>query len=128
MTLRFVNQSGASFPVLPSVLPRCAVALLVFPFLFSPAVRADDDPAARISGIDQSAFQDSIAAHDDFYLHVNGSWLDKTEIPADQSEYGIFTLLRDQSQEALRKLVEEAAAKSDNPPGSDDQKVGDLYK
>jgi putative endopeptidase len=93
-------------------------------------VSADSSAASDrlLSGIDQEGFDRSVPAHQDFYLHVNGTWLQKTEIPADQSDYGIFTYLRDESQAALRKLVEEAAARTEKTPGSDDQKVGDLYQ
>ncbi|MBB4639046.1 M13 family metallopeptidase [Longimicrobium terrae] len=78
-------------------------------------------------GIDTTGFDRSVRPQDDFYSFVNGSWLKRTEIPADRSTYGTFILLRDQAQASLRTLVEEAASKQ-NAPGSDEQKVGDLYK
>ncbi|HEX8393231.1 MAG TPA: M13 family metallopeptidase [Longimicrobium sp.] len=77
-------------------------------------------------GIDTTGFDRSVRPQDDFYSFVNGSWLRRTEIPADRSTYGTFILLRDQAQASLRTLVEEAAAGT-HPAGSDEQKVGDLY-
>ena len=83
------------------------------------------DPAQKsgISGIDQSLFSDSVSAGENFYLHANQKWLDATEIPADKSNYGIFTLLDDMTRAQVRELIEQAAA-SDSSPGSAAQKVG----
>ncbi|HHJ52757.1 MAG TPA: peptidase M13, partial [Caldithrix abyssi] len=78
------------------------------------------------SGIDKSNFDLSVRPQDDFYRYVNGTWLKKTEIPADKSDYGAFTQLYDESRKALREIIEEAA-RSKNEPGSDRQKVGDFY-
>ena len=47
-------------------------------------------------------------AQDDLFRHVNGSWLAKTEIPADKSSYGAFDILFDKSQDDLRAIVEDA--------------------
>ncbi len=63
---------------------------------------------------------------DDFNAFVNGGWIDKAEIPADKPGYGIDIMLRDQSQEHVKTIIEESAA-GDFAKGSDEQKVGDLY-
>ena len=79
------------------------------------------------SGIDPVHMDKSVRLQDDLYLAVNGTWLKKTEIPADKSNYGAFTALDDLSRERVRSLIEAAAAKG-QAPGSDAQKVGDLYR
>ena len=79
------------------------------------------------SGLDKTTFDNAIRVQDDLYRAVNGRWLDDTEIPSDKSNYGSFTVLADQSQERIRKIIEAAAAQS-NEKGTDAQKVGDLYK
>lgn len=59
---------------------------------------------------------------------MNGTWLDTAEIPPDKSVYGTFHRLRDEAEAQLRVLVEEAAKSSgEAAPGSEAQKVGDLY-
>lgn len=80
------------------------------------------------SGIYKSGFDESVRPQDDFYRYVNGSWLDSTEIPGDKSNYGIFTVLFDESQKNQLKIIEEAAASKDNKVGSDAQKIGDFYQ
>ena len=61
------------------------------------------------------------------YRHVNGKWLDEFEIPADKSNYGAFTVLSDKAREDVKATIEAAAAES-GEPGSDTQKVGDMYR
>ncbi|MGA9525471.1 MAG: M13 family metallopeptidase [Myxococcaceae bacterium] len=69
----------------------------------------------------------SVRPQDDFYRYVNGIWLKTAKIPADKSRYGSFIELRDKSEAALKEIIEEAArAKAE--PGSELQKVGDLYR
>ncbi len=63
---------------------------------------------------------------DDFNAFVNGGWIDATEIPSDKPGYGIGIMLRDQSQEHVKAIIEESAA-GDFSKGSDEQKVGDLF-
>jgi putative endopeptidase len=84
-------------------------------------------PAAMLnSGIDQSAVDKGVRAQDDFFRHVNGTWLAKTEIPADKSRYSMFNLLFDDTQENLKTLIQEASAMKAES-GSNMQKLGDLY-
>jgi len=81
----------------------------------------------KSSGVDATTFDANIRLQDDFYNAVNGTWLKKTDIPSDKSNYGSFTVLADLSEERLRQIIEEAASAS-HKAGSDAQKVGDLYK
>ncbi len=78
-------------------------------------------------GIETDNFDTNVRPQDDFYRYVNGTWLENTEIPEDKSNYGTFAALSDQAEENLRLLIEEAAAAENKEPGSDAQKVGDLY-
>jgi putative endopeptidase len=86
---------------------------------------ADQAPTAT-SGIDLERLTPGVRAQDDLYRHVNGSWLDTTEIPADKPVYGAFHELHDEAELRVREILEEAAA-SDAPAGSDQRRIGDLY-
>ena len=68
----------------------------------------------------------SIRPQDDLFRHVNGRWLDTTDIPADRSAWGAFVVLADAAEQAVRDIVEESAA-GENEHGSNAQKIGDLY-
>lgn len=78
------------------------------------------------SGLDGDNIDTTVTPGDDFYRYVNGNWLQTTEIPADKSNYGAFTVLGDEAEENLRLIIEAAAAE-DAAIGSDSQKVGDFY-
>jgi predicted metalloendopeptidase len=53
--------------------------------------------------------------------------LEKTEIPADRPDFGAFTLLADKAESDLHDIITECAAAKNNTPGSERQKVGDLF-
>src|SRR5690606_11373768 len=70
------------------------------------------------SGIDAASFSPTVAPGDDFFRYVNGPWLDAHEIPADRAADGAFHKLRDDAEEHVRAIIEEAAP---------DTQVGALY-
>jgi putative endopeptidase len=71
-------------------------------------------------GFDIAGMDRSVDPGDNFYDFANGAWERATEIPADRSNYGMFTLLDDLSKTRTRAIVEEAARQ----PGS---RIGDFY-
>jgi putative endopeptidase len=85
------------------------------------------EPAALISGLDLNGMDTSVKPGDDFFRYMNGTWLDETEIPADKSNYGGFHVLIDGATENVKTIIEESA-NGDFEKGTDEQKVGDLYK
>ncbi len=93
--------------------------------------QAADEPAAAaaqalVSGIDLASMDTNVRPGDDFYAYVNGTWIANAEMPADKSRYGEFAILRDDSQEKVRAIIE-VSASGDFEQGTDEQKVGDLY-
>ena len=93
-------------------------------------VQPSAQPAAAAevlrSGVYAQNFDRSVRPQDDFYRYVNGGWLTTTEIPADRSNYGAFTLLEEGAERHLHEILEEAARAAASA-GSDTQKVGDFY-
>jgi endothelin-converting enzyme len=79
------------------------------------------------SGLDLTGFDRSVRPQDDLYRFVGGSWLAKTEIPADRSNYGSFSILDDQAREEVKQLIVVSSTLANRPMGSDAQKVGDFY-
>ena len=92
----------------------------------APAAAAPAQPALS-SGVLLENFDQRVRPQDDFYRFVNGTWLARTEIPADKNNYGAFTLLQDEAEKNLRVIVEEAAG-AGAAPGSDAQLIGDFYR
>ena len=72
-----------------------------------------------------------IRPQDDLFGHVNGRWLDETEIPSDKSSWGAFIALADAAEQQVRDIITELADRPADELASDEQsdarKVGDLY-
>ncbi|NHN55286.1 peptidase M13 [Calidifontibacter sp. DB0510] len=68
----------------------------------------------------------SIRPQDDLFGYVNHQWVKDTEIPSDRARYGTFDRLREQSEQAVRQIVE-AASSGTAEDGTEERKVGDLY-
>lgn len=63
----------------------------------------------------------------DFYQYACGGWLANTQMPADQVRWArSFSVIMEQNREALRTLIEAAAA-SPGSPGTDRFRVGTFY-
>ena len=88
---------------------------------------AAEEMPMLVSGIDISGMDTSVNPGDDFFAYVNGTWVKETEMPADKSRYGLFDVLRDESQDNVKVIIEQSA-NGDFEKGSDEQKVGDMYK
>jgi putative endopeptidase len=79
-----------------------------------------------LSGINSKYNDASVKAQDDFYRHVNGTWLKTSEIPADRSSAGAFIDLREAVIPRLHAMTE-ALSKQHAKQGTDAQKIADLY-
>ncbi len=79
-------------------------------------------PAFDVSNMDQS-----VKPGVDFFSYVNGTWLKNTKMPDDKSRFGSFDILREENDQILKGIFEQAASKKDAPKGSSWQKVGDFF-
>jgi predicted metalloendopeptidase len=87
---------------------------------------AAPSPALAL-GVDTTGFDRSVRPQDDFFRFVNGGWISRTQIPGDRTSAGTFLQLRDSAQAALRAIIDSVSA-APNAPGSEGQKVGDLFR
>ncbi|MGZ8998315.1 MAG: M13 family metallopeptidase [Allosphingosinicella sp.] len=71
-------------------------------------------------GFDEAGMDRSVAPGDNFYGYANGTWARTTAIPADKSNYGMFSVLDDLSRKRTHDILEEAR----NDPSS---KIGSAY-
>ncbi|WP_243720246.1 M13 family metallopeptidase [Luteimonas aestuarii] len=77
-------------------------------------------------GIDTAGMDKSVRPGEDFFAYASGTWARNTQIPADQSSYGNFRVLRDLSEARVRALVE-SYPKAD-PSTGDAAKIATLYQ
>nr|WP_312971902.1 M13-type metalloendopeptidase [Brevundimonas naejangsanensis] len=79
-------------------------------------------------GFDLSGRDTSVDPGDNFFRYANGAAVDQLTIPSDRTSYGSFALLRELSDNRMKKLVTDLAARTDLAPGSDEQKIADAYR
>src|SRR5918993_608799 len=77
-------------------------------------------PELGTFGFDTAGMDRSVQPGDNFYMFANGTWAENTPIPADKSNYGMFTRLDDISKQRTRAIIEEAA-------GDPSNKIGNAY-
>ncbi|SDM38509.1 M13 family metallopeptidase [Pedobacter antarcticus] len=77
--------------------------------------------------IDPANMDLSVKPGDDFYNYANGVWMKNNPVPAKETRWGSFNELRDFNINAVKSLVEEAAADKTAPAGSVKKRVGDFY-
>ncbi|MBX3162357.1 MAG: M13 family peptidase [Deltaproteobacteria bacterium] len=75
-------------------------------------------------GFDAKGMDATTKPGDSFWQYANGTWVKTTKIPADKSNYGMFTALADKSDERTKAIIEGAKATG----AGDEQKIADTYK
>jgi len=77
--------------------------------------------------IDPANMDLSVKPGDDFYQYASGTWIKNNPVPAKETRWGSFNELRDFNINAVKSLVEEAAADKTAPAGSVKRRVGDFF-
>lgn len=80
------------------------------------------------SGINLDNFDKKTRPNDDFYRYVNGSWLDKTQIPNDKTSWGSFEELYENTNKDVAKILKDASANPSYKSNTDEGKAIALYK
>ena len=76
----------------------------------APAATGAAKPELGTFGFDRTGMDKSVQPGDDFYAYANGTWAKNTQIPADKSNFGMFTVLADLSQTRTQGILEAAKA------------------
>jgi len=82
--------------------------------------QAQAKPQIGTYGFDVAGMDRAVAPGDDFYGYANGGWAKATPIPADKSNYGMFTVLDDLSKARTKEILDEAQ-------GNRSSKIGNAY-
>jgi len=86
----------------------------------APASPPAPKPTIGTYGFDEAGMDRSVAPGDNFYDYANGAWARNTPIPADKSNYGMFTALDDLSKQRTQEILD--AARNDAS-----SKIGNAY-
>ena len=100
-----------------NLVPLC-LSFLASVVTASPQVPGELDPKDMDTKADPA---------EDFYRYANGGWLDRAEIPAERSAWGLGAEVNERNQHLLREVLDQAAAAKDSAEGSLAQKLGDFW-
>jgi putative endopeptidase len=92
----------------------------------TPSDRGSALPDAERSGIDRANFDNTVAPGQDFFQHVNGTWIAHNPIPPQYSRWGAFSKLGDDNLIVLRSILEELP-KAKGPLDETGRKLRDFY-
>ena len=104
------------------------VAVLCLIAALSPGVglAADVVPVGESGDFLRANMDTSVDPGVDFFEYANGRWLAHHPIPASESSWGVGNAVKGQLNLTLR-AINEKSTKTDNPPGSDQQKISDFW-
>jgi putative endopeptidase len=117
---------ATSFLAAPVLLAGCAGTFASGPaeVVDAAPIPAEETPApaarAQIGafGFDTGGMDKAVAPGDDFYGYANGGWARTTTIPADKSNYGMFTALDDLSRERTHAILDEVKGQAGSKIGT----------
>lgn len=102
---------------------KATLSVITLLSLVSASSLAQEKPGINLNFMDKS-----VKPGDDFFRYVNGTWFDKTEIPADKTRWGSFDELRQNTDKDALAILKEAAANKNLDPKSDQAKAVNVYK
>ena len=79
------------------------------------------------SGFDRKNIDASVRPQDDFFQFAVGGWLKQNPIPATESRWGSFAVLRDETWSALHRILAQIARRPARP-GSEPAKLRNFYR
>ncbi|KGM51135.1 peptidase M13 [Lysobacter concretionis Ko07 = DSM 16239] len=82
-------------------------------------------PALGSFGFDAAGMDRNVAPGDDFFEYANGTWVATTQIPPDRSSFNSFTRILIDTEQNVRRIIEDAAA--DTSSQGETRKIGDTY-
>ena len=110
-----------------------AATLVAVPHAIAQAMPAASQPPADARplgpwGFDVSGMDKSIKPGDDFAGYAGGTWMRRTQIPADRSRYGAFDALRELSDLRVLTLLQEIGRSATTLPTETSPETADRVK
>lgn len=104
---------------------KLALCFTVGAFLFSCEgdKKEKAEEVAAVPGINLEYMDTSVSPKDDFYTYVNGTWMETTEIPADRTSWGGFSVLSKDTDDDVLAILDEAGKSGKYAPNTDQAKA-----
>src|SRR5215472_6439799 len=106
------------------VAAACAITLLVSAYGHA----QEGKPQYGAWGFDTAGADPATKPGDDFFRYANGTWIDKTQIPADKPGYSLRLAMSDLTEQRLHDMMEALGAKPIENPSTLEGKVGAFYR
>ncbi len=87
----------------------------IFVALFVSCKKEEIKTEEKIPGIVVDNMDNTVSPSEDFFRYVNGSWVDKTEIPADRASWGTFNELRKKTDSDVLTIMNKAIEEDNFP-------------
>lgn len=102
-------------------------ALVVSGLLALSLVTFGQQEKTKAKVIDPANMDFTTKPGDNFMKYAGGIWLQNNPVPAKETRWGSFNILRDFNVKAVRDILEESGADTKAPAGSVKKRVGDFY-
>lgn len=103
-------------------------ALIGGTLIFAACTPQKSEEPVHPAAISLENVDSTIRPQDDFFKFVNGGWISKAQIPPDQGRWGSFNELREFNNDAVLRVLENAAKDANKyPDGTDQRKAADFY-
>lgn len=96
-------------------------------FTLQAIAQHDSKPIKKPAFIDKSSMDLTKDPGDDFYNYASGTWIKNNPVPAKETRWGSFNLLRDFNINAVKTILAESANNKKAAPESVEKRVGDFY-
>ena len=103
------------------------IPLILLAFILMTGCNSKTERTAYHDPLDLSGRDTAISPAQDFFLYANGNWLKNTKIPASQTGWGSFYIVRDQALANMKTILDSCEALKSQVKGSPAQQIGDLY-
>jgi putative endopeptidase len=107
-----------------------SISILVLMFLVVSCTNNSKDQSKQHSQTSDpltAHIDSSIQPGSDFFSFANGKWFKENPIPASESSNGIFLIIQDSVNAAVKQICELSAKNTSAQKGSNQQKIGDFF-
>ncbi|MFH6997833.1 M13 family metallopeptidase [Flavobacterium sp. FlaQc-57] len=95
--------------------------------MFTITAAQAQDTKSKEPGINLSFMDTKVSPAQDFFQYVNGTWLNKTEIPSDRNSWGSFNELRQKTDNNSLAILKEASKNPKYKSNTDQGKAVALF-